>query len=120
MRMSGAVTIPDEKRRTMLRTFLRAARGNVKPEDYRLPARQRRRTPGLRREEVAELAGVSTAWYTLLETAANRRVSMRTLERIATVLMLSKADRSQLFSLVFPELPEPLCAGCARARDSAQ
>jgi transcriptional regulator with XRE-family HTH domain len=97
--------VSDEKRRSMLRTFLRAARENVRPEDHQLPARHRRRTPGLRREEVAELAGVSTAWYTLLETAGNRRVSVRTLERVAKALMLSKEDRAHLFSLVFPELP---------------
>ena len=72
-----------------------------------MPVRQGRRTPGLRREEVAELAGVSTAWYTLLETARNRRVSTRMLDRVAKALMLSDAEKLRLYSLAFPEIPAP-------------
>ena len=97
----------NEKRRASLRVFLRAARERVQPEVHHLPIRQGRRTPGLRREEVAELAGVSTAWYTLLETARNRRVSTRMLDRVAKALVLSDAEKLRLYSLAFPEIPAP-------------
>ncbi|WP_374018223.1 helix-turn-helix transcriptional regulator [Paenibacillus thiaminolyticus] len=51
----------------MLSEFLRAKRAQILPQSVGLPAGTRRRTPGLRREEVAQLAGVSTTWYTWLE-----------------------------------------------------
>jgi predicted transcriptional regulator len=58
--------------RAALRAFLKMARERVQPEEYDLRRQSRRRTTGLRREEVADLAGVSTAWYTLLERGSER------------------------------------------------
>ncbi|MEU7017955.1 helix-turn-helix domain-containing protein [Streptomyces sp. 2RAF24] len=74
-----------------LGAFLRAHRALLKPEDVGLPATSRRRTPGLRREEVASLSGVSIAWYTWLEqgrVAASRQV----LESVARVLRLDEGE----------------------------
>ncbi|GAA0382038.1 helix-turn-helix transcriptional regulator [Streptomyces blastmyceticus] len=74
-----------------LGAFLRAHRALLKPEDVGLPPTSRRRTPGLRREEVASLSGVSIAWYTWLEqgrVAASRQV----LESVGRVLRLDDAE----------------------------
>jgi hypothetical protein len=54
----------EPERRAELATFLRAHRARILPAQLGLPARARRRTPGLRREEVAELIGVGVTWYT--------------------------------------------------------
>ena len=70
-----------------------------------MPSIGRRRVPGLRREEVAQLAGISTAWYTLLETGANIRVSPRVVERVAAALGLSEEEKLHLFSLAIVEMP---------------
>ncbi|MEV8106705.1 helix-turn-helix domain-containing protein, partial [Streptomyces sp. NPDC088135] len=59
----------DEARRRVLAEFLRTRRDRVQPADAGIPAGPRRRTPGLRREEVAVLSGVSVTWYTWLEQA---------------------------------------------------
>jgi transcriptional regulator with XRE-family HTH domain len=91
--------------RAELRDFLKQRRALLKPEDVGLVAGGRRRVPGLRREEVAELAGISLAWYTQLETARDIRVSPRLLDRLAAVLRLSDDDKLQLFSMAIDELP---------------
>ena len=59
----------NERRRDELADFLRSRRASLQPQDVGLPNGGRRRTPGLRREEVAQLAGVGTTWYTWLEQA---------------------------------------------------
>jgi transcriptional regulator with XRE-family HTH domain len=92
-------------RRSELREFLRSARERINPAVYNIEVDRRRRATGLRREEVAHLAGVSTGWYTLLETARNRRVSTRMLDRVARVLMLSDVEKLRLYTLAFPEIP---------------
>jgi transcriptional regulator with XRE-family HTH domain len=92
-------------RRTALRDFLKACRGRLKPQDVGLTSIGRRRVAGLRREEVAELAGISLAWYTRLETARDIRVSPRLLNRLATILRLSDDEKMLLFSLAIDELP---------------
>ena len=56
-----------DPRKTQLSEFLRSCRGRLSPSRVGLPERRRRRTPGLRREDVAALAGVSVTWYTWLE-----------------------------------------------------
>jgi transcriptional regulator with XRE-family HTH domain len=86
-------------RRNELREFLVARRAAVSPQSAGLSARIRRRTPGLRREEVATLAGVGVTWYTWLEQGRDIRVSPQTLTRIAEALRLSPTDTSYLFSL---------------------
>lgn len=92
-------------RRFALRDFLKECRGRLTPEDVGLVSSRRRRVPGLRREEVAELAGISLAWYTQLETARDIRISPRLVHRLATVLRLSDEEEIELFSLAIDEMP---------------
>jgi transcriptional regulator with XRE-family HTH domain len=89
----------DEIRRHELSDFLRNRRGRLTPADVGLPATNRRRTPGLRREEVAQLAGVSVTWYTWLEQKRPIGVSSGVLNNLARVLRLDPAERMQLFQL---------------------
>ncbi|MBB5214689.1 helix-turn-helix transcriptional regulator [Parapusillimonas granuli] len=86
-------------RRKALGDFLRQARARVTPESLGLPAGSRRRTPGLRREEVAQLCGISATWYTWIEQGRNVSVSAAVLGRLASVLNLARAERHYLFSL---------------------
>ena len=98
--------VDDSDRREALRAFLMSRRGRLQPSDVGLPATGRRRTPGLRREEVAQLAGVSTEWYTLFEMAKDTGVSQRTIDAIASALRLSNAERKHLQLLATGALPE--------------
>lgn len=86
-------------RRREIATFLRNRRARLQPEDVGLPRGTRRRTPGLRREEVAALADVSTEWYTWLEQARDVRPSADTLQRIGTALRLEPAEAQHLLVL---------------------
>jgi transcriptional regulator with XRE-family HTH domain len=79
----------------------------VTPDDVGLPGGGRRRTPGLRREEVAQLAGVSMSWYTWLEQGRDMHPSQSVLDAIARVLRLTAAERAHLFHLARVELPLP-------------
>ena len=89
----------DEMRRQELSDFLRTRRARVAPTDVGLPASRRRRTPGLRREEIAHLAGISVTWYTWLEQKRPIRVSAGALDNLACVLRLDPIERIQLFQL---------------------
>ncbi len=89
----------DEIRRQELSNFLRTRRARISPTDAGLTAAQRRRTPGLRREEVAQLAGVSVTWYTWIEQKRPISVSGGTLDNLARVLRLDPIERTQLFQL---------------------
>ena len=80
--------------------FLRSCRARIKPGDLGLPSPQRRRTEGLRREDVAALSGVSVAWYTWLEQGREMRVSDEVLERICHTFRLTDDERTYLFSMV--------------------
>lgn len=84
-----------------LATFLRSRRQRLSPHDVGLPAAGRRRTPGLRREEVAVLAGLSTTWYTYLEQGRGREVSPSVLDSIARVLQLTEDERRYVHVLAF-------------------
>jgi transcriptional regulator with XRE-family HTH domain len=95
----------DQSRRAALRKFLMEVRARLRPEDVGLTSFGQRRVPGLRREEVAELAQISPAWYTLLETARDIRVSPRVLDRLAAALRLSDDEKIHLFSLAIDEIP---------------
>jgi transcriptional regulator with XRE-family HTH domain len=86
-------------RRVELAQFLRSRRARVRPEDVGLPAGARRRTPGLRREEVARLADVGVSWYTWLEQGRDIHVSEPLLERLARALRLTPTERAHLFEL---------------------
>jgi transcriptional regulator with XRE-family HTH domain len=80
-------------------------RGRLKPVDVGLPSHGTRRCRGLRREEVAELAGVSAHWYILFEMARrNRRASLRMIERVAAALRLDEEDHMTLLCLAVPEI----------------
>ncbi len=88
-----------------LQTLLRQWRSRLRPQDVGLPATIRRRVPGLRREEVAELVGVSPNWYALFETgSADRRFSPAFVERVAQALRLDERERVALFRLALPEI----------------
>ncbi|MFF4545611.1 helix-turn-helix domain-containing protein [Streptomyces sp. NPDC001435] len=87
-------------RRAELSEFLRSRRARLKPEDVGLPDFGRhRRVPGLRREELAQLAGVSVAYYTRLEQGNGRNVSAEVLDSIARALRLSDAEHAHLTHL---------------------
>ncbi|WP_432947010.1 helix-turn-helix transcriptional regulator [Kribbella sp. CA-253562] len=92
--------------RAELADFLRIRRERLRPEDAGLPAGLRRRTPGLRREEVASLATMSTDYYTRLEQARGPRPSRPVLAGLARALQLSTAERDHLFRLA-GEQPGP-------------
>jgi transcriptional regulator with XRE-family HTH domain len=76
-----------------------ARRAAISPATAGLPGGRRRRTPGLRREELASLAGIGVTWYTWLEQGRDIRVSPQTLSRIAHALRLTPSDTTYLFSL---------------------
>jgi transcriptional regulator with XRE-family HTH domain len=86
-------------RRSELAAFLRARRERISPEDVGLPAGTRRRTSGLRREELAQLAGVGVTWYTWLEQGRPINASVQVLDAIAKVLRLDAIERAHLFRL---------------------
>jgi transcriptional regulator with XRE-family HTH domain len=86
-------------RRTELAEFLRIRRGRISPTDVGLPPGPRRRTPGLRREEVAQLAGVGVTWYTWLEQGRPIRASVQVLDAVARTLRLDQAEVEHLYRL---------------------
>ncbi len=96
------------RRRAELADFLRNRRASLQPADVGLPGGGRRRTPGLRREELAQLAGVGTTWYTWLEQGRDVRASLDVLEALARALKLTQAERAHLILLGRGEEP-PAC-----------
>ena len=88
---------------TELREFLRTRRARLQPEDVGLPSfGERRRVPGLRREELAQLAGVSFDYYVRLEQGRTRNVSESVLDAVARALRLTDTERTHLFNLARP------------------
>lgn len=98
------------QRRRELADFLRTRREKLKPEQVGLAQGSRRRTPGLRREEVAELANVGTTWYTWLEQARDIQPSAEVLRRIGKALRLNQAEMRHLFALAGKAPPPDLTA----------
>jgi transcriptional regulator with XRE-family HTH domain len=94
-------------RREDLRDFLRSRRARLTPQVVGLPPGDRRRTPGLRREEVAVLAGVGVSWYTWLEQGRDITVSPQVLDAIARALRLTPAERTHLHLLAGLNPPPP-------------
>ncbi|PGM56091.1 helix-turn-helix transcriptional regulator [Bacillus sp. AFS053548] len=92
-----------ETRLQALSEFLKTQRSKINPQMVGLPVGTRRRTPGLRREEVAALAGVSTTWYTWLEQGRDITVSKSVLDAISDALQLNKDERNYLYALALPE-----------------
>ncbi|MDO3408909.1 helix-turn-helix transcriptional regulator [Saccharibacillus sp. CPCC 101409] len=82
-----------------LSAFLKTQRAKISPESVGFPAGTRRRTPGLRREEVAQLAGVSTTWYTWLEQGRSIQASPSVLDCVASALRMNADERKYLYSL---------------------
>ena len=101
----------EQRRRLELASFLRSRRERLLPEQVGLPMRKRRRTPGLRREEVAESIGISTTWYTWLEQGRAIHVSAEVVEQLAHLLRLSEDEQAYFFHLAQhtlpPTLPQP-------------
>jgi transcriptional regulator with XRE-family HTH domain len=95
----------DQERRKELAHFLRSRRERVPPEAVGLPGGSRRRTPGLRREELALLAGIGVTWYTRLEQGSAITVSPQVLESLTRVLDLNAAERNHLFLLAREQQP---------------
>jgi hypothetical protein len=89
----------DSVRRANLREFLVARRARITPEEMGLAPGVRRRTPGLRREEVAVLAGVGSSWYQWLEQGRDITVSSQVLDAIGRVLKLDEAETRHLYAL---------------------
>ncbi|MFE7315455.1 helix-turn-helix transcriptional regulator [Streptomyces sp. NPDC057555] len=107
----------DAVRRAELAAFLRSRRERITPEQVGLPRGTRRRTPGLRREEVAQLGAVGVTWYTWLEQGRDIHVSPQVLDAVARALQLDRAERSHLFALAGTADPVPgkECTGVPRA-----
>lgn len=101
---AGAVTTTVRRE---LSEFLKARRARVTPEEVGLPAGPRRRISGLRREEVAVLAGVGTSWYQWLEQGREITVSGQVLDAVARVLRLSDEERRHLYVLAGLNPPLP-------------
>jgi transcriptional regulator with XRE-family HTH domain len=95
----------ESERRQALADFLRTRRARLQPAELGLPTRSRRRTPGLRREEVAELANIGVSWYTLLEQGQAVNPSRQVLKSLAQALKLDPAEEQHLFLLAGQELP---------------
>jgi transcriptional regulator with XRE-family HTH domain len=96
---------PSSSASAALGEFLRAMRSRTKPEAVGISSVGQRRVPGLRREEVAQLAGVGVAWYTWLEQGRNVNVSSDVLERLHGALALSPAEREHMFALAHNRPP---------------
>ncbi|QKW10725.1 helix-turn-helix domain-containing protein [Streptomyces sp. NA04227] len=88
-----------QRRRPELAAFLRSRRARVSPADVGMPPGLRRRTPGLRREEVAQLSGVGVTWYTWLEQGRPINASPQVLNAIARTLRLGHPEREHLYHL---------------------
>ncbi|MBY0011157.1 helix-turn-helix transcriptional regulator [Paenibacillus typhae] len=97
----------NETRLQALSGFLKSRRASLTPASVGLPEGTRRRTAGLRREEVAQLAGVSSTWYTWLEQGRDIKVSPSVLECITAALRLTKDERNYLFALALDNGPGP-------------
>src|SRR5579863_5309191 len=87
------------ERRSELSDFLRTRRAKIMPSDVGLADGARRRTPGLRREEVALLANIGTTWYTRLEQGLPINVSADVLQAISRALRLTNDERRHLYLL---------------------
>src|SRR5437868_6985400 len=104
--------------------FLRSRRARLQPQDVGLPDYGRRRVPGLRREELAQLAGVSVDYYVRLEQGRDIHPSDSVLDAVASALRLSDDERAHLFTLVRPgsrprrRAPQRVRPGVRRLLDS--
>lgn len=110
---------PSPEQRRELGSFLSSRRARLQPDEYGLP-KGPRRTPGLRREEVAVLAGVSVSWYTWLEQGREIRPSADALRRISAVLKLDPVESAHLFALSSRDAPAATQATGGRLSDGLE
>nr|BBH86519.1 transcriptional regulator [Thermosporothrix sp. COM3] len=111
----------EAQRRAELSHFLRTRRERLSPEQFQLPkGGKRRRTPGLRREELAMLAGVGLTWYVKLEQGQDIQVSAQVLESLARTLHLTPDERTYLFLLARAHPPMPLHTSHPELSDKVQ
>ncbi|RUU58383.1 helix-turn-helix transcriptional regulator [Mesorhizobium sp. M2C.T.Ca.TU.002.02.1.1] len=104
--MDIATHSPEDHRRRELGAFLRSRRERLSPDVAGIACGARRRTPGLRREEVAMIAGVGTTWYTWLEQGRDVRPSVEVLTALCQALRLDGAEQRHLFTLAGRQQPE--------------
>src|SRR6266704_1888100 len=97
--LSEGVTVMADPRRSEFGDFLRSRREKLSPKNVGLPAGQRRRTIGLRREEVAQLAGIGVDWYIRLEQGRTVSPSVTTVDALARALRLTKTEHAHLKAL---------------------
>ena len=110
----------DGERERELGDFLRSRRAAIDPADVGLPSGPRRRAPGLRREEVALLAGVSVTWYTWLEQGRAERPSRAVLDAVARALRLDDAEHSHLLTLARRAAGDGAVEASSRARRAGE
>jgi transcriptional regulator with XRE-family HTH domain len=115
---SPRCTMVDVRKRADLAEFLKARRAALHPSDVGLPQGVRRRTAGLRREEVAMIAGVSVSWYTWLEQGRPINASLDVLEALARALRLDPVEHDHLLELAGHPLRRPIEPGRDRAPSS--
>ncbi|MEV8528841.1 helix-turn-helix transcriptional regulator [Streptomyces sp. NPDC052000] len=109
----AALTRSSESGRRTLGAFVRSRRERLSPDDVGISDSSRRRTPGLRREEVAALSGVSLSWYTWLEQGRDIKVSRQVLASLSRALRLSAPEIRHLYRLgdeLPPDVGDP--RGC--------
>src|SRR5271170_1258298 len=99
--------VQNKARREELKQFLRSRRARLSPADFGFPEGPRRRTPGLRRDEVALLANIGTTTYTFLEQGRDINVSAQVIERLSDVLRLTAQEKRHLYQLAIGDLPKP-------------
>ncbi len=103
--------MPKAPHRALLTDFLKSRRARLRPIDVGLPEHhddvRGRRTPGLRRSEVAQLADISTEWYTLFEMGRDRAMTARIIDPVAKALRLNRVERDYLYTLIRAEPPPP-------------
>ena len=119
-RDSGQDSERDGERERELGDFLRSRRAAIDPADVGLPSGHRRRAPGLRREEVALLAGVSVTWYTWLEQGRAERPSRSVLDAVARALRLDDAEHSHLLTLARRAAGDGAVEASSRARRAGE
>lgn len=105
--MPNSTPVSEAMRKRELGAFLRSRRERLTPGEVGLPEGPRRRTPGLRREEIAMIAGVGTTWYTWLEQGRDVKPSNEVLAALAEALRLNAAERRHLFVLAGRPPPSP-------------
>ena len=115
------IRTPPKNSRQLLASFLRTRRESLDPQRLGLPRSGRRRTPGLRREEVAMLADVGVTWYTWLEQGREMRPSATVLASVSEALQCTPAETRHLFILAGLPVPEtPAQVGCQQAGPASQ